>query len=140
MDDGIRIAIRKDPFELEHGYNYDYVMVFQVHGEDVELTKTQKEWSMRAILNRLSTGGLETKMFYSVSRNEVFCKIRGSVERLCKEADRIDYKLELDPNELRKVAERGIPSHGISPIIIEDINRKTRRSLRQSIFWNRSIQ
>lgn len=130
----IALNVQDDTFEYEYGYNYDYVVVFPVYNEDVELNAQQKAWAMRTILHRLSSGGLETKMFYSSSRKEVFCKIRASLDRLCKEADRIDYKLELDPSELRKIAERGIPEHGISPMIVEDIKAISHRNVYDCIF------
>ena len=78
--------------------------------------------------------GLETKMFYSVKRDEVYCKVRASLDRLCKEADRIDYKLELDHEELRRVCEKGIPEHGIKPIVIEDVKGVSQRNPYQFIF------
>lgn len=41
----------------------------------------------------LSSAGLETKMFYSVQKDEVLVKIRASPERLRQEAARIGYKV-----------------------------------------------
>jgi len=129
-----------DPFEIANGYNYDYVFVFKVHDENAELTQLQKEFSMRTILQRLAASGLETKMFYSSTRDFVFCKIRASLERLCKEADRIDLKLEFDPSELKKVAEKGYPERGIAPIHISEESKVTHRAPFESIFAKVSCQ
>ncbi|EQC34252.1 hypothetical protein SDRG_08454 [Saprolegnia diclina VS20] len=93
-----------DPFEQKFGYNYDYVFVFKVHDETHKLTEAQTTYSMRLILQRLAGAGLETRMFYSTTRDLVFCKIRASYERLCKEADRIDLKLDPEVRTKRVLA------------------------------------
>lgn len=41
----------------------------------------------------MSRGGLQTKMFYSVQKDEVYVKIRASMTRLKLEAARIGYKV-----------------------------------------------
>lgn len=123
-----------EAFERENGFSYDYVLVFKVHDENAELTKEQKEFSMRAILQRLARGGIETKMFYSSDRELVFCKLRATLLRLCKEADRIDYKVEFDPAEIRKIAESGYPEEHIAPIEIEDAKRVSHRDPYQNLF------
>ncbi|KDO33291.1 hypothetical protein SPRG_02100 [Saprolegnia parasitica CBS 223.65] len=123
-----------DPFEQKYGYNYDYVFVFKVHDETHKLTEIQTTYSMRLILQRLAGAGLETRMFYSTTRDLVFCKIRASYERLCKEADRIDLKLEFDPLELKAVAEAGYPDKGVAPIHISEEHAHTDRSPFQNIF------
>jgi hypothetical protein len=95
----------KDPFRTVNGYSYDYCMVFKVHGVDEKLSAIQKEKSLKFILHKLADAGLTTKMFYSVQNDEVYCKIRAPVKRLMKEADRVNYKLLLEPamlaNKLR---------------------------------------
>ena len=123
-----------ESFERDNGYSYDYVLVFQVHDENDELTPKQKEFSMRAILQRLAKGGIETKMFYSVDRELVFCKLRASLERIAKEADRIDYKVEFDPIEIRQIAEKGYPEQNIAPIHIEDTIGVSKRDPFENIF------
>lgn len=42
-----------------------------------------------------------------LQRKEVYCKVRASLSRLLKEADRIDLKMPLDPVELRKICSEG---------------------------------
>ncbi|RHY94480.1 hypothetical protein DYB37_006836 [Aphanomyces astaci] len=134
QDIKLQVNEPKDPFEVKHGYNYDYVFVFKVHDETEELTQIQKDLSMRTVLQRLANAGLETKMYYSTSRDLVFCKIRASLERLCKEADRIDLKLEFDSDELKRVAEAGYPDRGIAPIRIKDDPTLTHRKAFDNIF------
>ncbi|OQR89416.1 hypothetical protein ACHHYP_06299 [Achlya hypogyna] len=123
-----------DKFKERHGYNYDYVFVFKVHDETSKLSEAQTLFSMRTILQRLAGAGLETKLFYSSTRDLVFCKIRASLQRLCKEADRIDHKLEFDPKELKELAEAGNKERGIAPIIISEESYVTKRSPYQNIF------
>ncbi|KAF4321830.1 hypothetical protein BBO99_00004563 [Phytophthora kernoviae] len=123
-----------EAFERENGYSFDYVLVFQVHDEAAELSKEQKKFSMRTILQQLARGGIETKMFYSADRGHVFCKLRVTLERLSKEADRVDYKVEFDPAELRKIAETGYEDQNIKKIFIKDDYKITPRDPFQNIF------
>lgn len=72
-----------DPFEQKYGYNYDYVFVFKVHDETHKLTEIQTTYSMRLILQRLAGAGLETRMFYSTTRDLVFCKVLCTLRYIC---------------------------------------------------------
>jgi len=85
-----------DDFFLKFGYSYDWVFVFKVRNEWDELDDYQKEFSMKRIINSLVTAGLETSQFYSVQRDEVYCKVRCPLDRLVSQADSVDYKLLLD--------------------------------------------
>mmetsp|Transcript_17471 Transcript_17471/g.39470 ORF Transcript_17471/g.39470 Transcript_17471/m.39470 type:complete len:781 (+) Transcript_17471:214-2556(+) len=96
----------KDPFRNTYGYSWDYVMVFKVASAKSKVTDRQKESSMKFILGRMADAGLQNKLFYSVQKDEVYCKIRCALPRLQAEADRINYKLALEPaglcNKLRE--------------------------------------
>ncbi|GMF43157.1 unnamed protein product [Phytophthora fragariaefolia] len=129
----VRLQLDED-FERENGYSFDYAFVFQVHDESAELTDQQKKFSMRTILQHLARGGIETKMFYSADRGHVFCKLRATLERLSKEADRIDYKVEFEPTELRKIAEAGYEEQNIKKIIIKDEHQVSHRDPYENIF------
>ncbi|OWZ01329.1 hypothetical protein PHMEG_00027307, partial [Phytophthora megakarya] len=129
----VRVQLDEE-FERENGYSFDYVLVFQVHDEAAELTEQQKKSSMRTILQHLARGGIETKMFYSANRDSVFCKLRATLERLSKEADRIDYKVEFDPTELRTIAETGYEEQNIKKIVIKDEHHVSKRDPFQNIF------
>ncbi|RLN98032.1 hypothetical protein BBJ28_00011248 [Nothophytophthora sp. Chile5] len=129
-----------EAFERDNGYSFDYVLVFQVHDEAAELSQEQKDMSMRTILQHLARGGIETKMFYSADRGHVFCKLRATLERLGKEADRIDYKVEFDPAEIRKIAEVGYHKENIKPIHIEDEHRVSHRDPFESIFAKYDVE
>jgi hypothetical protein len=83
----------KDTFRSDFGYSWDYFMVFKVYDEDDVVTDLQREFSFQYILDRLTAGGLEIRLFYSLQRKEVFCKIRCPLSRLQKHADLIDFKM-----------------------------------------------
>ncbi|CAM9104726.1 unnamed protein product [Ectocarpus sp. 13 AM-2016] len=115
-------AASKDMFRELNGYTWDYVMVFEVRAEDKELTSYQRKFSMKEILTRLNAGGIGTRMFYSVQRDEVYCKIRCPLERLQREADRVGYKILLDANNLRSTCQHGRPGKWASIVIQDEYN------------------
>jgi anoctamin-10/anoctamin-7 len=63
-----------DPFRTTNGYSWDYCMVFKVIPTDVKLKQPQKDFSMKVILNRMADAGIQTKMFFSVQNDEVWCR------------------------------------------------------------------
>lgn len=90
----------KDPFRNTYGYSWDYVMVFRIIPIDQKLSLIQEKRSLKFILDRLAESGLQTKLFYSIQHDEVYVKIRCPLPRLMKEADRINYRLLLEPTAL----------------------------------------
>jgi hypothetical protein len=141
-------------FYKDNGYKWDYCLVFSIKEQTEEATQFQKEWSMQKICQRLVNAGLEIKMFYSSNKDSkdpkeermVFCKIRADLDRLKQEADRIDYKLRLDPHTLRQKVEDGWPARPahkseadphqylIQPATIEDIKGASKRSPYDNIY------
>ncbi len=116
-----------DPFRNTNGYSWDYVMVFQVYDGEKQIAKKklsteQEKFSLRFIIDSLAEAGLQTKMFYSVQRDEVYVKIRASMTRLMREADRLNYKLQLEPtilaSKLRMGHLRGPPERQWNPVEI----------------------
>jgi len=91
----------KDPFRNENGYSWDFVFIFKVLGLKDTETPKQMKYNVKYILCQLADAGLETKLFYSVRCNKVFCKIRCPLRRLYAEADRMNYKLLLDSTRFR---------------------------------------
>ena len=90
-----------DSFRVKNGHSWDYVLVFKVYDASEVLTKEQKKYSVRKVVERITSAGCETKMFFAVQRDEVFVKVRASLDRLKKQADDINYSLPLDPVKLR---------------------------------------
>lgn len=99
----------EDDFVKEHGYSYDYAFVFKVYGEDeiAGLNEAQRKFTMKNIIDRCNQALMQTKCFYSCQRDEIYVKVRVSPSRLEAEADRIDYKLLLNKDQLRAVAQNG---------------------------------
>lgn len=105
MQDRIDKAIKlrsknKDTFHRQNGYSWDYLIVFPVRHHADKLTNTQEEYSLKNIVQRLADAGLKTKLFYSIQHDEVYCKIRAPLARLCKEAERTSLPLQLEPTVL----------------------------------------
>lgn len=96
-----------DDFRSVNGYSWDYVMVFKIYKEMEHLTEEQVKFSVKKILTQLTDGGLELRLFYSYEHKEIYCKIRASLNRLKKEADRVNLNLLLDKDELKKYCEAG---------------------------------
>mmetsp|Transcript_16135 Transcript_16135/g.35740 ORF Transcript_16135/g.35740 Transcript_16135/m.35740 type:complete len:809 (-) Transcript_16135:1244-3670(-) len=113
----------KDGFREEHGYSWDYVLVFKVYEEEQYVSNAQAEFSMRHVLQRLSKGGMEVRLFYSLQRQHVFCKVRCSLARLQKHADLIDYTLQFDPAELKKTCRAGTVFW--EPLTMPDVSEST---------------
>jgi hypothetical protein len=92
------IALKQDDFIKEHGYSYDFVLVFAVHDEEGKdkLSKTQRKFSMKKVISSLIGAGIETSCFYSCQRDEIYVKLRVPPARLKKEADRVNYRLKLN--------------------------------------------
>jgi anoctamin-10/anoctamin-7 len=97
----------QDDFYTKNGYNWDCVMVAEVFKASENLTDEQRQYSLKVILHLLERGGLQVRMFYSKLHTKVFIKIRASAERLCAEADRINYKLQLDEKLLQRKCLQG---------------------------------
>jgi hypothetical protein len=88
----------KDGWRNKNGYSWDIVILFDIRlATDNSLTDEQKCNNMKYILNCLSDGGVETKLFYNVNRKLVYCKLRCDYARLKQEADRINFSVQLDP-------------------------------------------
>lgn len=119
----------KDPFRAANGYSWDYVMVFRVTPADEKMTKEQEEKSLRFILTRLADAGLQTKLFYSVQHDELYVKIRASLKRLEREADRVNYRLQLEPTVLggilREGNAKGPPEKHWKPVEVPANNLET---------------
>ncbi len=56
----------RDPFRQQNGYSWDYMMAFRVYDERDPVSELQCQYNLRFILDKLSTGGLEIRLFYSL--------------------------------------------------------------------------
>ena len=112
MQDRIDNALRernrhKDTFQRENGYSWDYVLVFKVRHIDEVLTPKQEKHSLKNIVQILADAGLQTRLFYSVQHDEVYCKIRAPMSRICSEAERIGMMLQLEPTFVSMLLREG---------------------------------
>jgi len=76
-------------------FTYDMCMVFKVV-TDVSDEKTIPVFTGPDIVKLLQESGLETKLYQSTQKDEVYCLIGASEARLELEADRIDLDVLLD--------------------------------------------
>lgn len=108
LSEPIKIPV-DDDFYVEHGYSFDYVFVFRVWTEEekAHLSSYQIKYSMKNIIERINLAGLESRCFYSCQRDEIYVKLRCPPARLLAEANRIQYKILLDPQRLRLRAQSG---------------------------------
>lgn len=61
-----RRRITNDTFRKEYGYSWDYVIVFKVYDDKEAVNDNQCEFSFKNVLERISAGGLEIRLFYSL--------------------------------------------------------------------------
>lgn len=80
----------------------------------------QKLYNMKAIIMRLNEASLETKLFYSIQRDEVYCKIRAPPKILEAFADKVDYKLMMDSERVKHAMAKGRPHKDWSGRTIHD--------------------
>jgi hypothetical protein len=121
MDDTSELS--DDEFYARFGYCWDYVFVFKVFNDLESPSEFQQSHSMKRTLHNIEAGGLETYMYYSVQRDEVYCKVRAPLPRLKQEADRSNFNLLLDPVALKAAAMMGVYDRGVmlvKPIKIVD--------------------
>ncbi|KAF0699135.1 Aste57867_10291 [Aphanomyces stellatus] len=103
--------------DLDGGDQWAYAMVFPNKDED----------AVRHILVKLRKAALEVKLFYSSAQTNgkpslIICKIRANLKALRAEAARTNLPMLMDPEQLRAVAKRGLPAHGVDPFEIGDEN------------------
>ncbi len=55
-----------DNFRDEFGYSWDYVITFRVYDEEDPISELQRHFNMKSILDKLTVGGLQVRLFYSL--------------------------------------------------------------------------
>ncbi|CAM9173805.1 unnamed protein product, partial [Pylaiella littoralis] len=110
------------------GYGFDYVIVFKAERAGV-MTAYATE-----TVKRIVAAGFEVRVYFSCSREEVFCEMRATVERLMQFADQVNRKMLLDRFHLSEAATAGDPEANIAPIKINDDPNITYRSPYECIY------
>ncbi|CAM9118497.1 unnamed protein product [Ectocarpus sp. 13 AM-2016] len=96
------------------GYGFDYVMVFKLSRVGV-MTDYATE-----TIKKIMAAGFKVRVYLSCSKEEVFCEMRASVERLMQYADQVNRKMLLDRFQLSEAAAAGDPEAKIAPIKINN--------------------
>lgn len=111
-----------DTFLKSNGYSYDYVIVFKVYNEEDDeiVTAFQQKFSLRNVIDRLSHSGVNYKCFYSCQRDEIYIKLRVTYDRFKLEANKIGYRLKLDPDKLKSKLIQGKKGVWKSLIVIDE--------------------
>lgn len=65
------------------GYGFDYVMVF--NAEEVGVMSEVAAQTIRQII----AAGLRVRVYFSASKEEIFCEMRAPVDRLMQFADQV---------------------------------------------------
>lgn len=112
-----RAAREDENFHAIYGYSYDLVMVFRVLGVGALPTAMEQSWPIKKVLERLVNGGLQYRLFYSLDRSLVMCKIRAPLERLEQAARITDFAVLLDRALLPNVAQRGLVDTSTGDVI-----------------------
>mmetsp|Transcript_22794 Transcript_22794/g.45094 ORF Transcript_22794/g.45094 Transcript_22794/m.45094 type:complete len:1028 (+) Transcript_22794:65-3148(+) len=113
--------------DMRKCYTWDYCLVFKIGDEDKQVkietrappkdghagtaqktthVYTEKEYFSRAtahIIGALIYAQLRVALYYSVQRDEIYCLVGASEERLIKQAEQMELELILNP---KKLAER----------------------------------
>ena len=104
-DDRMAIA-SEDPFIQSNGYTWEYVLVFphMTEREMLKRTDFQQRQAVDLVAARLAAAKLDVMLFKSADKDLIFCQVRASQNRLQQEAARIDFKMQLDKEELYKAS------------------------------------
>ncbi|KAK1930623.1 Anoctamin-7 [Phytophthora citrophthora] len=126
----LRVPLDYGTSLAEPGGRWDYVIVFPNPPKRVIEVSDERD----TIIKRLRGAGLRLRLFYSVGKELVFCKIRAPEELMRREAEVLKMHLQLDPTELRRASFNGIPEYGIAPFPIRDVKQTYRYSPFDYIF------
>lgn len=96
---------------------YDYVAVFPWFPDDPKW-KSKEEFHILRMVRWIAESGLQIYPYLSVQNDELIVLIKAPPGLLERYADEIDFKLPLDPVELKRVCEAGDPAKKISPFSI----------------------
>ena len=66
------------------GYGFDYVMVFKL-----EKVGVMSDYATETV-KRIMAAGFKVRVYFSCSKEEVFCEMRAPVERLMQFADQVN--------------------------------------------------
>lgn len=68
-----------DNFREEYGYSWDYVLTFRVYDEEDPISELQRQYNMKSILDKLTLGGLQVRLFYSLQVSCAICVLMWTI-------------------------------------------------------------
>lgn len=87
--------------------SWDWALALPVYASEAELTKEQKSYSLRMVIERLAHAEIETRTCLADGGSAVVVKLRARQERLLRHAARSGYRLELEEVALEERCRRG---------------------------------
>jgi uncharacterized protein YoxC len=75
----------------------------------------------KGYIRTMRANGLDTLAYHGVNSDDIFVLVRASTELLQNYADDIDYRMLLDPTELKRIASEGNTERHIAPIEISHL-------------------
>jgi len=96
--------------------NFDYCMVFPLIGTKHE----QQKGATKFVLQALIDSNFEIFLYKSIQGDELICLFRANDDMLCEFADKINYKMLLDPQKAKTKLEAGNNEKEIKPHAINE--------------------
>ena len=92
----------------------------QLAGEELKglLKKPRTELTLEALLKKLTQSGLQHYAYKSVQGDEIYVKVRASLQRLQQHAESMGASYQLDEVKIERKVTAGFPALGIKPIHI----------------------
>lgn len=140
--DTVQWTQRDGPFSRKHGYSYDCVLVIKIREANEPATAFQREYSLQKIIQRLVDASIDTQMFFSVQQDEVYIKVRAQPARLRQFADKINYKVMLNPLAISERLREGFKKNDQwvwLPINIQDTKKQCRFTETEFIYGKYSV-
>ena len=120
---------RGDHFRKENGYSWDSVFVFKVKRSQVMRRKSSinsdQKLDLDQVVRMIEAKGLECKLFYSVQYDEVYCKVRASLQLLKEQAEEIEFKLKFESKRLEQVISVGRPNKNWKGFTLDEKHEMT---------------
>lgn len=113
------LVVNDEPSSEEFSDKFDYVIIFPWHPED-QKWKSKEEFHILRMVRWITESGLETFPYLSVQNDELILLVRAPQALLEKFADDLDFKLPMDPDEIKKACEAGDLKNKIASFSINE--------------------
>ncbi|CAH0369889.1 unnamed protein product [Pelagomonas calceolata] len=82
--------------------------------------KKKHQFDHTDFIGKVTAAGLVTSAYLSIQKDEIYVRVGATHERLCIQADNINFPTPLDEDRLRLVCEAGLPQYQIEPMKIPE--------------------